>query len=160
MDEQTKYKVYSLVHQGIAPQQIADDIGVGISTVLRHKREFTQAKENGDLDKLLNVDRMLVAQAAEDLDVIEHGEQLIKGLNGLDTLSDELQKTALQINTRVRSLVMSCEHASELESLTSIICDLQVAFLNKNQTQVNVQNNFSNDQKPKYTQFMSDAPGS
>ena len=45
MDEQTKYKVYSLVHQGVAPQQIADDIGVGISTVLRHKREFTQAKE-------------------------------------------------------------------------------------------------------------------
>ena len=156
MDERTKYKIYSLVHLGVQPQQISDDLGVGISTVMRMSREFLAAVDAQDLGSLLDVDKLLIAQTAKSLG--KDGKELIKGLDGLNILSDELQKTALNINMSVNRLVASAKSADDLGVFTSIICDLQVAFLNKNQTQVNVQNNFTEDNKPKYTQYMGDKP--
>ena len=163
MDDSAKYKVISLIQREVDAKEIADDVGVSYSGVLKLRREYQEAKVNGTIDSLLDTSRVLleeVGQQLSDLPAVDNAvAELTKGLTGLETLSNELQTTAIQLNTRVRSLMLSIDHMSELEAAADIVCKLQVAFVNKNGMQVNIQNNSGGDDgKPKYTQFLGDKP--
>ena len=163
MNDTQKYKAISQLQQDLAPRQIADDLDISYGGVLKLKREFEEAKLNGTIDELLDANKLVLTETAErlsDLASTEKAvEEITKGLSGLEQLSTELQSTASVIITRVRSQIMSIDHMSELEGAADIICKLQTAFLNKNMTQVNVQNNFSDEgNTPKYNQFLSDKP--
>lgn len=158
MEDKLKYKVISQLEAGTPPRDISEDLGVSYSSVLRLKTEFESAKINGTVAKLVDVDRLLIEQAGELLPNADV-EKVTKGLDGLETLSCELQKTALALNNQVKSMLLSAEHPSELQVYTDIICQLQTSFINKNMTQVNVQNNFGDSGTPKYTRFLSDKPG-
>ncbi len=157
----TKGKAVSLLQQGISPLQIADELDISYSAVLKLKKEFELALENGAVDTLVSMEKVIVQEASEMLG-LEGDEALtvIAGLTGLERLSCDLQNTALHINTRVRSLIMSTEHCSELETYAKIICSLQDSFMNKASTTVNVQNNFGQENKgtKHYAQYLSDAP--
>lgn len=159
MTDNEKYKVIALLQNQVIPKDIADETGVSYGAVLKLKREYEQAVMNNTLDQLINTDKLLLAKVGEEISsVVEADEavtKLTKGLDGLERLSEDLQKTALNINTRVNSLILSIDHLSELEIAADILCKLQTSFLNKNLTQVNVQNNYGGD-TPKYTQFLSD----
>lgn len=161
MTENDKYKVISLLQNNVTPRDIVEQVDVSYSMVLRLKREYENAKLNNTLDQLIDTDKLLLAKIDDELSSVANMKgsvaALTKGLDGLERLSDELQKTALNINTRVNSLILSIETMSELEIAADILCKMQTAFLNKNMTQVNVQNNFGND-TPKYSQFLGDKP--
>lgn len=163
MDDQQKYRVISRLQRDMPAKEIADDLGVSYGAVLKLRREFEEAKMNGTVDALLDTSRLVLTEVSEHLNDLpttaDAVTELSKGLSGLEHLGNELQQTALLINTRARSLMLSIDHASELEIITEILCKLQSAFLNKNMTQVNVQNNFGDTSSPKYTQFLGDKPG-
>ena len=163
MDDMKKYKVISMLQQDLQPKEIAADLDVSYGTVLKLRREFEEAKANNTIDQLINMDKLVLTEVEDKLNNLPQAQEavldLAKGLNGLEQLSEEFQNTANTINTRVRSLLMSIDHMSELEIATDILCKLQTAFVNKNMTQVNVQNNFGGDSStPKYTQFLGDKP--
>lgn len=162
MQDEIKYKVLTLLQQpDLTARIIAEELDVSYSSVLRLDKQYQEAKMNGTLNKLINVDEAVLVTAADALGLEEDvATGLAKGLTGLDRLSTELQATALQINTRARSLIMSVEHASELSELTDMICKLNTAFVNSAQTQVNVQNNFGGEQNApsRYSQYLSDTP--
>lgn len=165
MDDAQKYKVISLLQQDMQPKEIAADLGEGYSYggILKLRREYEEAKLNGTIDSLLNTNKVVLAELEEKMSNLEETRasviELAKGVDGLEQLGEQFQQTANVINTHVKSLIMSIDHMSELEIAADIICKLQTAFLNKNMTQVNVQNNFGSDSSPKYTQFLSDKPG-
>lgn len=162
MDDKLKYKVISLLQQEQQPKDIAADLDVSYGTVLKLRRQYEEAKLTNSMDKLLNVDRLVfdeIVDKLDDLPIIEEAAgELVEGLKGIEQLSVKFQQTADTINTRVRSLIMSVDHISELEIATDILCKLQTSFINKNATQVNVQNNFGDSSIPKYTQFLGDKP--
>ena len=161
MDDRAKYSVLSLLHQNQSPAEIADKLNVSYPAVLKLRREFEEAKDNNTVHELLNSYRVILPEVAEALsdlpEMAEQVEEFQKAITGLDQLSEGLQKTAALINNRVKTMIGIVDSASELEYLTDIICKLQTSFINKNMTQVNVQNNFGND-TPKYTQFLGDKP--
>lgn len=163
MDDIQKYKVISLLQQDQQPKDIAADLDISYGSVLKLRREYEEAKVNGTVDKLLNADKVVLVEVEEKLNNLAETQaaviELAKGIDGLEQLSEEFQKTANIINTHVKSLILRIDHMSELEIATDILCKLQTAFVNKNMTQVNVQNNFGGDNTPKYTQFLSDKPG-
>ena len=158
MEDKLKYKVISQLEVGVQPRDIAEDTGASYSSVLRVKNQFEQAKLNGTVSQLIDSDKLIIEQVGEQLGV-DNVEKITKGLDGLEQLSTELQKTALALNSQVRSFLLSAEHPSELQVFADIICQLQSSFINKNMTQVNVQNNFGNSDAPKYTKFLGDKPG-
>ena len=162
MNDTQKCKVISKLQKDMQPKEIAEELDVSYGAVLKLRREFEEAKVNGTIDALINTDKLVLAEVEEklkDLPTVE-GEvaELAKSLSGLEHLSEELQQTALIINTRVRSLLLNIDHLSELEIAADVLCKIQTAFLNKNMTQVNVQNNYGENDSPKYNQFLSDRP--
>lgn len=159
MQDELKYKVISLLQKpDLTARMIAEELDLSYASVLRLEKQYNEAKLNNTVDQLINVDEAVLTTAADSLGL--DAKALTKELSGLDKLSSELQVTALQINTRARSLVMSIEHVSELEAITGIICDLNKAFINDNKTQVNVQNNYGGEQNAasRYDQYLSDVP--
>lgn len=159
MEDSVKYKVISLLDAGQEPRDIADELDVSYSSIVNLKNKLKQAKLNGTLNQLVDTDRLIIERAGEELKL--DASHIVKGLDGLETLRDELQKSALAIVQQTKSLTLSVEHPSELQVYATIICDLQNAFFNKNQTQINVQNNIgSASGAPRYTKFLSDKPGS
>lgn len=163
MDDKQKYKVISLLQQELQPKDIAADLNLSYGSVLKLKRQYEEAKVNNTVGQLINMDKLVLEEVKEKLSDLPEAKEavleLAKGMNGLEELSESFQQTAQTINTRVRSLIMSVDHISELEIAADILCKLQTSFINKNMTQVNVQNNFGNDGTPKYSQFLSDKPG-
>ena len=162
MDDTQKYKVISKLQRDIPAKDIASELNVSYGGVLKLKREFDEARVNGTVDALINSQNVILDRVEEQLSdlpaVKAEIAELAKGVAGLEHLSEELQQTALIINTRVRSLLLSIDHLSELEIAADVLCKLQTAFLNKNMTQVNVQNNYGDNDSPKYNQFLSDRP--
>jgi len=162
MDNQQKYKVISLLQNDATPKDIADDLNVSYGTVLKLRREYDDAKRNGTVNQLVDMDDVILSEVASKLSELPGGEEVLgeftEKLKGLEHLSEEFQTTAHQINTRARSLLLSIEHVSELEIITDILCKLQTSFINKNMTQVSVQNNYTDNNTPKYNQYLGDVP--
>ena len=156
MTEDEKYKVIARLQNKEEPQAIAEILDLSYAGVLRFKKQYEQSLLNGTVDKLVDVDRMVLSTVGDQLGV--DTTELTKGLDGLDKLSLSLQTTAASINTKINSLMLSCDTMSELEIAADILCKLQTAFLNKNLTQVNVQNNYTDQSTPKYAQYLSDVP--
>lgn len=158
MKEETRYQVYALVEQQFSPSAIAEKLDESPGSVLRVCREYAAAKAAGTLDKIMNVDRFVVAQVGNSLGLESETTALVAKMDAYDALRSDLQTTASQINTKLRSFIMSAEHASELSMLTETLCQLQAAFVNKQMTQVNVQNNYGGEAASTYGAFLGDAP--
>ena len=162
MIDDKKHEVFTRLLKEQEPRAIADELDVSYTGVLRLKKELSAAKLAGNLDAVMDVDRSIIEEAAASLDLDPtRATDLAKGLDGLENLNTSLQATAMQITTRVNSLILSTEHISELEACADIICALQTAFLGKPGVQLNIQNNMGGGNgTPKYNQFLSDTPGS
>jgi hypothetical protein len=161
MDDSKKYQALSLIQANREPKDIAEELDVSYGGVLKLKRNFKDAVANGTVDQLFDMDRLLLAKVGEEISTVADAETavttLTQGLDGLERLSTDFQKTALHISTRVSALIHNTDLLGELEIAAKILCDLQSAFLNKNSIQMNVQNNFGGEgSTPKYSQFLSD----
>ena len=162
MRNEEDYRIFAKLQNGEVLRDIADDLNVSYSRVVRLNGEFKKAKQNNTIAELLDIGKLSEAVVAEKLAVpsLSEAKELTKGVEGLDRLNTDLQQSALVINTRVATLVANCSSAGELESLAEIVCKLNTAFINPKGTQVNIQNNVGggSDGTPKYTQFLGDAP--
>lgn len=161
-DDKTYYAALARLENGETPQTVADGLDVSYATVLRWKREFQEAKDNGNLEKLVNLDSLILATAAAGLEApmaLKDGAiaNLTKSVSGLQVLQENMQTTALYLVQQIKTNASRIEHVSELVELTGALCSLQTAFFNSNKVQVNVQNNHGVDGS-KYGNFLSDTP--
>lgn len=159
MDDKTKYEIISRVMRGDEAKDIAEELDVSYPSVLRERTRYKDAVANGTIDSLFDMDKLMIEELGDKFP-IDDVNKLVKSVDGLERLSTELQGTAAQLNMRVRTFIMGADSASELAELTEIVCKLQNAFMNKNSTQVNVQNNnFGDSNDNPYNHFLGDAPG-
>lgn len=168
MSDQLKYEVVSRLLNKVEPKDISAELEMSYNKVLRIKREHEAAVADGKVTEFINLDNVVLdaalAQVQADTpdgllpEVEEAAVALKQTKSAADKLSDEMLATAGQLNTRIRSLALSIEHVSELEGLTSALCQLQTAFFNSNTTQVNVQNNYGDAgaTQSTYGEFLGD----
>lgn len=170
MNDKTKYEVLSRLIVGETPKDIVEDFDVPLPTIHRWNRELKQAQEEGNIDKLMQLDQVVVQELVDSAaanapevvrdGLVESAGELAKGIDGLNRLSLDFQRSAQLINNKLRMMVSTCDHVSELDTLTDSLVKLQTAFFNKNVTQVNVQNNYSDGSgDTKYGAFLKDVPG-
>lgn len=168
--EQQKYQIISKLSTGTEPREIATELDIPYTKVLRIRKEFEQAKANNELDKLVDMDAILLEQLldaaeanvpAELADIAaEAATEIKQSKSTLDMLSEDLTLTAKALTNHIKTAANNIDHASELEVLTSALCSLQNAFFNSNKTQVNVQNNYGDAGSPanSYGALLSDKP--
>lgn len=160
MKDAEYYGAVSLLAQGISPTEVAEEMNISPSKVIRWNTEYNKAKDNGTLDKLLDMDELVIRTAAAitDVPVGDEAKALAK-VQGIQRLESATQNTALNLVTRINTMAMGVAGSEELVILVDALCKLQTAFFNKNVTQVNVQNNLSAGNGGAYRSFLSDAPG-
>ena len=145
--DDVQYAAVSRVDAGETPSSVADDLKIGKGTIVRWYAEYKDARLAGTLDKLYDSEKLLLAAAGQltsqggaDADWIKKkASEMNAGLKGLAKLDEDTQLSALAINQKIKSLIMSSESPSELADLTDCLCALRTAFFAKG-TQVNIQN--------------------
>ena len=75
MDNQQKYKVISLLQNDTAPRDIADDLDISYGAVLKLRREYDDAKLNGTIDQLVNMDNVILSEVADKLSELPGAEK-------------------------------------------------------------------------------------
>lgn len=163
-DDKTYYAALARLENGESPQTIADTLGVSYASVLRWRREFAEAKDAGNLDKLIDMDSLILATAAAGIEAPQVMKEeaianLTRSMSGLQMLQESMQTTALYLVQQIKSQASRVEHVSELVELSNGLCALNNSFFNSNKTQVNVQNNYTTPgEGGKYGNFLSDEP--
>ena len=157
------YSAIALLAQGTPPMQVAKELAISPSTVIRWNTEYVRAKDEGTLDKLLKVDELVLHEAARIMDIPVNAEaKAIAKSSAAKLLEDTTIATATNVVTRINTMVAGVSGADELCQLVKALCDVQTAFFNKQTTQVNVQNNLGVQTNPgagTYSSFLGDAPG-
>lgn len=163
--EHDKYRALHMLSEHIAPKDIADSLDMSYAGVLKLKKEYENARETDSLKDLLNypeavLDEILdIAKAKSPVPVDDEVDLVKQGVQGAQMLQEDLQRTALYMSQRIRSLAGSTESTGEFCDLTESLCKLQTAFFNSNTTQVNIQNNVSSEgTQQKYGGLLDDRP--
>lgn len=161
--DETKYKALSLLHAGDEPRAVSSKTEVPVFTVLKWKKELDKAVEEGHLNQLIDMDRVVLEKVIEGVvetsaELEEPAQELAESISSLDKLNTELHMTAMHINKQVKTLAIKSDSAPELLTLAEIICEIQKAFFNSQATNINVQNNFENRDSSAYQAFLSDKP--
>lgn len=161
ISDQDKYNAMQMLANGKSATEIAKELDLSTSIVYRFKRELDEAKENGGIDTLIDLDRVVLGEVIESVKenhptLAESAEQLSSGVLSAQRLSEEMHATARHLTTRVKFMAASADTSSELLILSEVLCNLQNAFFNNKTTQVNVQNNYGGQSG--YSEFLSDEP--
>jgi len=159
-DDETKYSALSLLHTGEDFKSVSDKLNVPITTVIRWNKELKESIADGGINTLVNMDRVVLGKVLEEVvatDVQLAGKttELVDSLNYSARLNNELHLAALSLVAKAKSFASSADTSTELIVLAEVLCNMQTAFFNSNSTQVNVQNNYSENS---YEEFLSDAP--
>lgn len=119
-----------LVDGQFTAKEIADDLGMSYSAVLRVQRQLDEAQANGEMQDL-------VKQAETELECVEG---TIVAATGMALLEKSVVASAMAISNRIRALAMSAESAGEIVDLTDAITKLNNSFFKDLRPQVQVQN--------------------
>ena len=168
MTDVTKFKAIAMLTQDREKTEfIAKELDISHSKVLRWRTELEIATVEGNVSKLLSMDEAAVTIMAEDMvkslpeelqppAAIEL-EELSSSLAGLAILDIKMQASATTLVNRITTMSSTIEHVGELEDLSSALCKLRDSFFNNKAVQVNVQNNYGEEES--YKEFLGDGPG-
>jgi uncharacterized Ntn-hydrolase superfamily protein len=163
---QLKYQIVSRLLNGETPKAISEEFDVPYTKVLRLQRELKEAQLNNTVQEFIDIDAAMMEELVDAVKastppglaeaVDKSMAVLVATKSIMDVLSEDFIMTAKALSMRIRQSAANTEQVSELDVLSDALCKLQVAFFNKNQTQVNVQNNYG--QEPQYGAFLDDKP--
>jgi len=136
-----------------ALRTISEEMQVPYSRLIAYRKELRLAEENGDISLLVDADKLIVHRVAEEVrqDLKElaptEGElisakvdEATDSVDGYLVLNERLQTTALTIASKINNLADTAVDSKELLILVESLTKLQVAFFNKQVTNVNVLN--------------------
>ena len=152
------YTAIGLLSQGVDPNEVATKLQLSVSKVIRWNSDFKRHRDDGTLDKLLNMEELAIHTACQLNDLpVKVEAQAIKRVTGLQALESTTQTCALHLVNRIQSMAMSASGSGEICELVDALCAVQTAFFNPNKVQVNVQNNVGGGHT--YGSFLGDKPG-
>ena len=154
------YSAIALLHQGIDPGTVAKQLNTSESKIIRWNTEYKKHRDDGTLDKLLNMEELAIHTACEIMELpVAVEANALKRVSGLQALEKATQTCALHLVNRIQSMAMSAGGSGEIVELVEALCKVQTAFFNSNKVQVNVQNNLVGDNSKPYGSFLGDKPG-
>ena len=101
------YSAVSLMMQGVSPAEIAEQLDISRSTVVRWHSEFKRHKDAGTLDKIVSLSDLAIVEAACNVELPELIQEAKMKVSGLQVLDMTLQNTALNLANRINSMAMS-----------------------------------------------------
>ncbi len=137
--------------------------GVGMTTcnmiasAVEYKVQDFMNLEDAMFDELMEIAKERAPEAIQG-DAVEALTELKQTHSLADALSQDMLCTAKFLSGRIRVSAATTQHVSELDVLSDALCKLQTAFFNSNTTQVNVQNNYGEQQGSAYGDLLSDKP--
>ena len=154
-DEQ-KLKILGKIQIDSSPSNlraISEEMKVPYSRLLKFRKELEQATEDGDISTLVNADALMVHRVAEevkqDLEDLapQEGELIsadvdkaVDGIEGLTVLSQRLQTTALALASKINNLAETAVDGKDILILVESLSKIQMAFFNKNITDIKILN--------------------
>lgn len=170
-EHQEKYRLISLVEQGMETREIAAELDISVSKAARLVNQYNLAKRNNTIEQFVDVSDAVVGELIDNItnnapkvikDRVETAvEGVLQARDELQLLQDGFRVTANQLNLRIRQMAMTADHVDQIKVLSDSLCQLQTAFFNKQVTQVNVQNNIGGpgtSAGQNYGEFLSDKP--
>ena len=164
--EQVKYTIVSRLINGDPPRDIAAELDVSYSQVLKTKRDFEDAKLNNTIDQFVNMDEVMLNELVDAIqskvpeELVARSRSALTNLQEakttLDTLKLDMETTALVLTSQIRTAALQFEGVGNLDTLATALIKLNDSFFNNKATQVNVQNNYGTESK--YGTFLSDKP--
>lgn len=165
LSESLKYELMGKIHAGVPLRDLVQSSGIKYPKLLALRHELKDARANGTLSDLLDVEELVVSRVKEEImqDAKALGmEEAIEGevleatsaINGAQLLDSKLRTTAMNITTKLGRMAHETSSASELVFIAEALCKMQTAFFNKG-TQVNIQNNL-NGEDSRFKRFLQD----
>ena len=153
-EEATRTKVLTMVEEGVEANEIAKTLDIGYPKVLRWRREYSEAKEEGAVASILDVDRTVVAEIVEtvksnklnviDAELNDLADQTVERIDGLRLLDEDMQQAGRRLAQRIASAANSADlEARDVLNLADALAKLQIAFFSKGAS-VNVLNQTNN----------------
>lgn len=154
-DEALKLKAFGKIKAGEKLSNLVMELGVKYPTLLKWKKELKAAEENGTVAELVDVDALVVHEAAEiikqELQELTTDEQSIKtiegevesavkAIDGYQVLNAKVQATALKLANKIDALSFSATEAKDVSLLVDALTKIQIAFFNKTGTYVQINN--------------------
>lgn len=155
LSEGTKFKILLEIEKGATPREICEAFNVPYSKVLKMRKDLNAAKDEGEVQSLVNVEQEIVHRIAEEVrkdfnelspkeDITEVIEGVVEGIDSYQKLNVKTQESALKVIGRLNAMVDMCVSPIELEVLASSLTKIHTAFFNKNSTNINVLNQTNN----------------
>lgn len=159
-----KPQILAKLANEITPEDIAKELNVGLSSVLRVKVEFDDAVRSGTINKLLDMDDLALSEISSQLvttkEIGEAVQGVVEDIKPLQRLQTDLIDTATVLNNRLRVKITTLDTIEEMRTASVILADLQKSFFNDAQTQINIQNNYGGESNgTAYGEFLNDKPG-
>ena len=171
MSENKNLVLVDMVNGATDNRLLASKFSVSLGTIIRWRRELEQSKDNNKLHELIQAD-MPASRAIELIEAENDGEIIqdivegeLENQNKVAELGSALQSdlylTATTINRKLHTLISISGSVADLTIAASMLCELQTAFFDKKLTNINVQQNFSNDGgNSSYGTLLNDKPAS
>lgn len=163
-----KYQIVSRLLNNEEAQAIANDLDVSVNKVRRLKLELKRAQEDNKVQEFMNLSEamldelMAIAKERVPEAIQDDASTALMDLKSthslMDAFAQDMLCTAKFLSGRIRVSAATTEHVSELEILSTALCNIQVAFFNSNTTQVNVQNIYGEQAGSAYGDLLDDKP--
>ena len=159
VSEELKFRALGMINANRNLRDIVDELKISYPVLLKWKKELKEAKIEGQVQGLLSVPEVILAEVEEattntlELLGIDRSEakKVFDGARGLQMLDQSLQTSALALASRIQAMSIAADNSKEIAVLVDSLAKLQTAFFNKGGTQVNILNN--NGQTSSQTRF-------
>jgi len=172
-EDAVKFEILGKLNAGTKAQELAQDYGISYPKILKWKKEFKEAKENGTVADLIAADKVTIHEVAEsvkhdikeltdnpkEIEVLEgEVDQAIAEIDGLKVLNTKVQTVALRLASKIEEKTLKVEDIGDLQVLVNSLAVIQNAFFNKPLTNVNVLNapGANNDTVSEFKKLMRD----
>ena len=162
-DDAIKLDVFKRLNDGDKIADLVMTLGIAYPTLLKYRKEFEIAKENNNLNALLNIKPVMLERIANELtkeiqdlttDDVERDAlegdvtRVISEIDGYNTLNLEVTDAAVKLTKRISVLSGGAVEAKEISLLTEALTKIQVAFFNKSGNFVQINNSSDADKNP------------
>ena len=153
-DDNDKFKAMGLFKAGFSAREIAKEVPIPYSALLRIRKEAERMGTKEDLELILDTDSVVIHDLAEGIrgkleELTEDGDEIVNGVlervDRLQELQIDLQESGIKVLQKIDDLLDTCSEAAEIVILVDSIAKLQTAFFSKG-TNVNVLNQTNNNQ--------------
>jgi hypothetical protein len=153
--EEQRLKVLAKLQSGTDPHDVVQEMSIPYQTIMNWKRDMKEAEATAEIHTLVKADAIMVHRIAEEVkeemiavapneekEIIKTVDGIVESIDSYQALNTKLHATAAKLVDKI-SLMADDEKTlgpMGLQVLVESLARIQVAFFNKNSTNINVLN--------------------